>query len=190
MAKVSSFLVTAVLPATVALAACGSSQPPASPAGHAPGALAGTVHTAPQNTDGLLAEPTGRKLMSLKRIGWAYGTNDLLKYGSDGSVVIIQQYGGGGARVRRCMLKPAAFAQLRADLKRLPLGRPIHTKTPKRVTFYTPTPPQYTLQDGKRIESFTGDAMPADARPFVRLLQRTMSDDDASCRETFRTRSA
>jgi hypothetical protein len=136
------------------------------------------------------ARAGGRELMSLKRVGNFMGTSDLVKYGSDGSVVVIKMYGGGGSGVERCRLRDGELARLKADLRRLPLGPAPHTRARPRPTFYTAPAAQYTLMAGKDVETFTQDAMPRDARPFVRRLVRTLTGHVAACRTTYRTRRA
>ena len=39
--------------------------------------------------------------MRLKRVGDQMGTSDLVKYGADGSAVVIMAYGGGGEKIMR-----------------------------------------------------------------------------------------
>jgi hypothetical protein len=136
------------------------------------------------------ARVTGRELMSLKRVGNFMGTSDLVKYGSDGSVVIIKMYGGGGSGVERCRLHAGELTRLKRDLRRLPLGPAPHVRERPRPTFYTPPAPQYTLNDGNDVETFTQDAMPRDARPLVRRLVQTLSGQVATCHTTYRTRRA
>jgi hypothetical protein len=126
--------------------------------------------------------------MRLKRVGAVLGASDTVKYGSDGSAVVVQSYGGGGTRVRRCRLRPGELSRLRADLERLPLGPPVRSRTRRRSTFYTAPPAQYTLTDGRRVQTFTQTAMPRDARPLVRRLERTLSGAAAECRTTYATR--
>jgi hypothetical protein len=130
----------------------------------------------------------GRELMSLTRIGNFMGTSDLVKYGSDGSAVVVKLYGGGGSGVERCRLHAGELARLRRDLRRLPLDPAPHIRARSRPTFYTPPAPQYTLRAGDRVQSFTQDAMPRDARPLVRRLVRTLTGGVATCRWVFRTR--
>jgi hypothetical protein len=169
------------------LAACGAADdhPGA-------GSRARPVAHAPQANGRELwdARVSGQELMSLKRVGNFMGTSDLVKYGSDGSVVVIKMYGGGGSGVERCRLRGSELQRLKADLRRLPLDPPPHVRARPRPTFYTPPAPQYTLTDGDDVETFTQDAMPRDARPFVRRLVRTLSGHVASCRTTYRTRRA
>jgi hypothetical protein len=136
------------------------------------------------------ARISGRQLMSLKRVGNFMGTSDLVKYGSDGSVVVIKMYGGGGSGVERCRLRVGELHRLKADLRRLPLDPPPHVRARPRPTFYTPPSPQYTLTAGHDVETFTQDAMPRDAHPFVRRLVLTLTGHVAACRTTYRTRRA
>ncbi|MBI5105199.1 MAG: hypothetical protein HZB46_09500 [Solirubrobacterales bacterium] len=137
-------------------------------------------------------DPTvsGRELMSLKRLGLFYGTSDLVKYGSDGSVVVIKMYGGGGSGVERCHLRAGELQALRHDLRRMPLDPPPHRRERPRPTFYTPTTPQFLLTVGKYQETFTEDAAPRDARPLVRRLERTLNGRVAACRTVYRTKKA
>jgi hypothetical protein len=132
----------------------------------------------------------GRELMSLKRIGNFMGTSDLVKYGSDGSVVVVKLYGGGGSGIERCRLHAGELVRLRRDVRRLPLGPPPHVRERPRPTFYTPPAPQYVLTNGRDIETFTQDAMPRDARPLVRRLVRTLNGSVATCHTVYRTRRA
>jgi hypothetical protein len=132
----------------------------------------------------------GHELMTLKRIGNFFGTSDLVKYGSDGSVVVVKLYGGGGSGVERCRLKAGELARLHRDLRRMPLDPPPHVHERARPTFYTPPSPAYVLTKGNDIETFTQDAMPRDARPLVRRLQLTLNGRVATCTTMFRTRKA
>ena len=170
------------------LAACGSEghQSAAGPPAHA------TAPSREADAGRALwdAHVGGRELMSLKRIGNFMGTSDEVKYGSDGSVVIIKLYGGGGSGVERCRLHAGELAGLRRDLRRLPLDPAPRVRARPRPTFYTPPAPQYTLRDGNDMESFTQDAMPRDARPLVHRLERTLTGHVATCRTVYRTRRA
>jgi hypothetical protein len=112
----------------------------------------------------------------------------LVKYGSDGSAVVIMAYGGGGEKIMRCTLRDGELARLRDDLDALPLDRPKPRPEPKRPTFYTAPPVQYTLISGHRIQTFTQVEMPRDARPLVRRLEQTLNGRAARCRTTYRTR--
>jgi hypothetical protein len=116
------------------------------------------------------------------------GTSDLVKYGADGSVVVIMAYGGGGEKIMRCTLHAGELARMRKNLASLPLDKPKPAPEPPRQTFYTKPPTQYTLQAGRRIETFTENEMPRKALPFVRRLKGTLSGDAASCRLTYRSR--
>jgi hypothetical protein len=129
--------------------------------------------------------------MRLKRVGAQMGTSDLVKYGSDGSVVAILAYGGGGEKIMRCTLRAGELARLTRDLAKLPLDKPTPRPEPKRATFYTAPPAQYTLTAaGHRIQTFTQVEMPRDARPLVRRLERTLNGGAARCRTTYRSRRA
>src|SRR3954470_8549272 len=119
------------------LAACGSS------ADHPAGAPKHAASAAPTGR-WMDARPGGRELMSLQRIGNFMGTNDVVKYGSDGSAVIIKMYGGGGSGIERCRLRAGELTRLERDLRRLPLDPAPHTRERPRPTFYTPPAPQYT----------------------------------------------
>ena len=77
---------------------------------------------------------------------------------------------------------------MRKELAGLPLDKPQPAPEPPRQTFYTKPPTQYTLQAGRRIETFTENEMPRRARPFVRRLKGTLSGDAASCRLAYRSR--
>jgi hypothetical protein len=133
-------------------------------------------------------EVDGRELMRLKRVGDQMGTSDLVKYGADGSAVVIMAYGGGGEKIMRCMLHDGELARMRKNLAALPLDKPKPAPEPPRQTFYTKPPTQYTLQAGRRIETFTENEMPRKALPFVRRLKGTLSGDAASCRLAYRSR--
>ncbi len=133
-------------------------------------------------------EVDGRELMRLKRVGDQMGTSDLVKYGADGSAVVIMAYGGGGEKIMRCTLHDGELARMRRELAGLPLDKPKPAPEPPRQTFYTKPPTQYTLQAGRRIETFTENEMPRRARPFVRRLKGTLSGDAASCRLAYRSR--
>jgi hypothetical protein len=163
-----------------ALAACGDDHAAQRPA--QPPAAAGAQRWDPK--------AGGHELMTLKRIGNFFGTSDLVRYGSDGSVVVVKLYGGGGSGVERCRLHAGELARLERDLRRMPLDPPPHVRERPRPTFYTPPSPQYILTQGKRVETFTQDAMPRDARPLVRRLRLTLNGRVATCRTTFRTRKA
>jgi hypothetical protein len=133
-------------------------------------------------------EVHGRELMRLKRVGDQMGASDLVKYGADGSAVVIMAYGGGGEKIMRCRLHAGELARMRRELAALPLDKPKPAPEPPRQTFYTKPPTQYTLQAGRRIATFTENEMPRKARPFVRRLKGTLSGDAASCRLTYRSR--
>jgi hypothetical protein len=132
----------------------------------------------------------GREVLSLKRIGKFMGTSDLVKYGSDGSVVIVKLYGGGGSGIERCRLHSGELARLTRNVQRLPLDPPPHVRERPRPTFYTPPSPQYVLKNGRYIDTFTQDAMPRDARPLVRRLEWTLNGRVATCHTVYRTRRA
>jgi hypothetical protein len=127
--------------------------------------------------------------MTLKRVGAGYGTSDLVKYGSDGSVAVIKMYGGGGNLLERCRLRAGELARLKRDLRAMPLDPAPHVRERPRPTFYTPVAPQYTFTYGEELDTFTQDAMPADARPLVGRLVRTLDGRVAACREVVRTRA-
>jgi hypothetical protein len=133
-------------------------------------------------------EVHGRELMRLKRVGDQMGTSDLVKYGADGSAVVIMAYGGGGEKIMRCTLRAGELARMRRNLDALPLDKPKPRPEPPRQTFYTKPPTQYTLQAGRRIETFTENEMPRKALPFVRRLKGTLSGDAARCRLAYRSR--
>jgi hypothetical protein len=170
--------------AAMAIAGCGEDggTPPRPPA-----AAAATDADAAPAVD-LDPEVTGRELMRLKRVGAQMGTSDLVKYGADGSVVVVMAYGGGGEKIMRCRLRDGELARLRGDLRRLPLDPPPPQPEPERPTFYTAPPAQYTLTAGRHVETFTQVEMPRDARPLVRRLEGTLSGRAARCRTTYRTR--
>lgn len=132
--------------------------------------------------------PTGRQLLRLERSGHQMGAHDVVKFGSDRSAVVIQAYGGGGEVIKRCTLSAAAFAGLRADLARLPLG-PKHPRQKRPfVSMYIPRPAQYVLVAGATDTTFAHDTMPTDARPLVRLLEDTIYGHAARCATTYRSR--
>lgn len=135
-------------------------------------------------------EVSGRELLRLQRIGPEPGAHDLLKYGSDGSAVIVQAYGGGGERIRVCTLRPDRLDRLRTDLQALPLGPKRKAPRRKYVSIYTNSPARYTLVAGATHASFNDDTMPRDARPLVRLLEDTLYRGAAACRTTYRSRAS
>ena len=171
------------------LAACGS-EGDESASSPAAGAAAPAHREAAAGTRAWNPSVGGRELMSLKRVGNFIGTSDLVKYGSDGSVIVIKMYGGGGSGVERCRLRAGELHRLKRELRRLPLDPPPHVRERSRPTFYTPPAPQYTLVAGHDLETFTQDAMPRDARPLVRRLVRTLNGSVASCHTVYRTRRA
>jgi hypothetical protein len=182
----------------LALAACGGdgtagaghhADRPASTATARPAAAGGATTTATEPVD-LDPEVTGRELLRLQRIGPEPGAHDLLKYGSDGSAVIVQAYGGGGERIRVCTLRPDRLDRLRADLRALPLGPERKAPPRKYVSLYTNSPARYTLVAGATHASFNDDTMPRDARPLVRLLEDTLYRGAATCRTTYRSRAS
>lgn len=168
---------------TLALAACGGDDR-AAPTPPTP-ATPQSVAARPVDLD---PEVTGREVLRLQRIGPEPGAHDLLKYGSDGSAVIVQAYGGGGERIRVCTLRSGARRTLATRLAALPLGP--RRKAPKRayVSIYTNSPARYTLVADADHTSFTDDTMPRDARPLVRLLEDTLYRRAADCRTTYRSR--
>jgi hypothetical protein len=133
-------------------------------------------------------EVTGHELLRLQRIGPEPGAHDLLKYGSDGSAVIVQAYGGGGEVIRECTLRPGRLDGLRTKLRALPLGPERKAPRRKYVSIYTNSPARYVLVAGATHASFTDDTMPRDARPLVRLLEDTLYHRAADCRTTYRSR--
>ena len=132
----------------------------------------------------------GHELMRIKRIGESFGTSDVVKYGSDGSVVVIKMYGGGGSLIERCRLRAGELPRLERDVRRLPLGPAPKVKERPRPTFYTLPSPSYVLQEGGRLQTFTQDAMPRNARPLVRRLEGTLTGRVAHCVQAYRTRRA
>ncbi|WP_445150584.1 hypothetical protein [Baekduia sp. Peel2402] len=133
-------------------------------------------------------EVTGRELLRLQRSGAQMGANDIVKFGSDGSAVVIQAYGGGGEKIRRCVLRPGVLAGLRTRLAHLPLDRARPAPRRKFVSMYVPGPARYTLVAGRIDARFDHDTMPRDARPLVRLLEDTLYGRAADCRVTFRSK--
>jgi hypothetical protein len=172
-----------------ALAACGGDAADGTGSASAARPVAAGGHPASSVVD-WDAKVGGHELMSLKRIGNFMGTSDLVKYGSDGSVVIVKLYGGGGSGVHRCRLHAGELAKLRSDLRQMPLDPAPHVRERPRPTFYTSPSPQYILTEGKDIETFTQDAMPRDARPLVRRLRLTLDGSVATCHTVFRSRRA
>lgn len=133
---------------------------------------------------------TGRELLRLQRVGPEPGAHDLLKYGSDGSAVIVQAYGGGGERIRLCTLHATARRTLHERVRALPLG-PRHKAPPHEyVSIYANSPARYTLVSGTTHTSFNDDTMPRDARPIVRLLEDTLYGRAATCQTTYRSRAS
>lgn len=187
-AAVGATATAAVALGAIALAGCGDggavpraaiTTPPATPAAPTPGAR-------PVDLD---PDVTGRQLLWLQRTGAQAGANDIVKFGSDGSAVVIQAYGGGGEKIRRCTLQPAALRRLRAGLAGLPLGARRPAPEREFISMYVPTAARYTLVAPRaRHETFTDDTMPRDARPFVRLLEDTLYDRVANCRVTYRSK--
>ena len=175
-----AFLLVALVPVVAGCGGGGAAEPPPSVSSATSGATA-------QRWD---LDVTGRELMTLKRVGAGYGTSDVVKYGSDGSVAVIKMYGGGGNLLERCRLRAGELARLRHDLRALPLDPAPRVRERPRPTFYTPVPAQYTFTHDKRVETFTDDAMPADARPLVRRLVHTLDGRVATCRVVVRTRRA
>jgi hypothetical protein len=171
---------TGALLAAMTLAACGGDERTTARPMPAPTADARPVDLDP--------EVTGYEVLRLQRIGPEPGAHDLLKYGSDGSAVIVQAYGGGGERIRVCTLRPAARRALATRLAALPLGPKRRAPKRKYVSIYTNSPARYTLVAGAAHASFTDETMPRDARPLVRLLEDTLYHQAAACRTTYRSR--
>lgn len=167
-----------------ALAACGGGG---GAEGHGDRAVTSPTPATARPVD-LDPEVSGRELLRIQRIGPEPGAHDLLKYGSDGSAVIVQAYGGGGERIRECTLRPTARRTLHVEIQALPLGP--ERKAPPRqyVSIYTNSPARYVLVAGATHASFTDETMPRDARPLVRLLEDTLYHQAADCRTTYRSR--
>lgn len=135
-------------------------------------------------------EVTGRQLLRVERTGPEPGAHDLLKFGSDGSAVIVQAYGGGGERIRLCTLHGEARARLGDSLAALPLGPRRRARPRPYVSIYTNSPARYVLQAARTDASFSDETMPRDARPFVDLLEDTLYGHAADCRTTYRSRAS
>jgi len=179
-------IATAVAAGGGVLAGCGGGGGDAPPRATATLPAAAASSSRPVDLD---PDVTGRQLLWLQRSGAQAGANDIVKFGSDGSAVVIQAYGGGGEKIRRCTLEPGALRRLRAGLSDLPLGA--RRRAPKRrfVSIYVPGAARYTLVASRagRV-SFTDDTMPRDARPLVRLLEDTLYARAADCRVTYRSK--
>ncbi|HET6505147.1 MAG TPA: hypothetical protein VFG42_00030 [Baekduia sp.] len=178
-----------VATAALALAGCGGDAThPRATAAPTPTPAPPTTTTTAHLVVDLDPAVTGRELLRLQRTGPEPGAHDLLKYGSDGSAVIVQAYGGGGERIRECTLRAGVLSKLRRHLDGLPLG-PRH-RAPEReyVSIYANGPARYTLVAGRHDTSFTDDTMPSDARPFVKLLEDTLYGRAADCETTYRSR--
>jgi hypothetical protein len=130
---------------------------------------------------------SGPLLVEIKRLGSQGATSDTVTFGADGSAVVIQSYGGGGYRARRCRLSAAERDAVARDARRLPLDRAPHRKPRRAKSFYLP-PPTFTVIHAGQSESFTGDAMPADGRALARHLTRVLSGHEGRCRTTFAQR--
>jgi hypothetical protein len=178
--------------ATPALAACGGGggeghgdRAATSPASTPTPTTRASSSARPVDLD---PEVTGRELLRLQRSGPEPGAHDLLKYGSDGSAVIVQAYGGGGEVIRECTLRPGRLDGLRTKLRALPLGPRRKAPPRKFISIYTNSPARYVLVAGATHASFTDETMPRDARPLVRLLEDTLYHRAADCRTTYRSR--
>lgn len=181
----SRWATIAALLAPVALAACGGEERAAAP----PAPPTPTVGTTARPVD-LDPEVSGREVLRLQRVGPEPGAHDLLKYGSDGSAVIVQAYGGGGERIRLCTLSPRARRTLDAGLGALPLGPKRKAPPHEYISIYANSPARYTLVAGADHTSFTDETMPRDARPLVGLLEDTLYGRAAACRTTYRSRAS
>lgn len=178
-------MTVAALIATLALAACGGDDRTGAPTATPTSAVSTTAH--PVDLD---PEVTGREVLRLQRVGPEPGAHDLLKYGSDGSAVIVQAYGGGGERIRVCTLRPGARRTLDSSLDALPLGPKRKAPPHEYISIYTNSPARYTVVAGSRHTSFNDETMPRDARSLVRLLEDTLYGHAADCRTTYRSRAS
>jgi hypothetical protein len=191
--------VASALPATLAVAlalalpfaACGGGGGGATraAAGSSPASAPAPAPATSARPVDLDPDVTGREILRLERTGPEPGAHDLLKYGSDGSAVIVQAYGGGGERIRTCALRPGQLARLRAQLDAaLPLGPNRPDPPYHRISIYTNSAARYVLVAGATHASFNDDTMPRDARPLVRLGEDTLYGRAANCRTTYRSR--
>jgi hypothetical protein len=175
-----------LLPVLLALAGCagggGGGGGSADRAAAAPATTARAVDLDP--------EVTGRELLRVERTGPEPGAHDLVKFGSDGSAVIVKAYGGGGEVIRLCTLRTGVLGTLHRRLAVLPLG-PNRKAPPHRfISIYTNSPARYTLVAGRSDASFSDGTMPRDARPLVRLVEDTLHGHAADCRTTYRSRAS
>jgi hypothetical protein len=178
-------MAAAALLATAAMTpACGGGG-----GGDDPGRAASPAPAAAHPVD-LDPEVTGRELLRVERTGPEPGAHDLVKFGSDGSAVIVKAYGGGGEVIRRCTLRAGVLTTLHQRLAALPLGPNRKARPRPFISIYANSPARYTLVAGRTDASFSDDTMPRDARPLVRLLEDTLHGHAADCRTTYRSRAS
>jgi hypothetical protein len=121
----------------------------------------------------------------MERIGAAAaGTHEIVTVGRDGSATIVEPAGGAGYMSESCRLPRAQVSALARAVDGLPLHGRIVRHPFRGTTMYVPRP-AFVVEAGHDVETFSREAMPADAAPFVRHLDRIVTAREGRCEHTF-----
>ena len=169
-----------VCAAAALVAGCGGQR---APGGEDAGARA-SQPAAPAKRE-LVPRLTGPRLVRMERIGAAAaGTHEIVTVGRDGSATIVEPSGGAGYMSESCRLPRAQLSALVRAVHELPLHGRIIRHPFRGTTMYVPRP-TFIVEAGRHVESFSREAMPADAAPFVRHLDRIVTAREGRCEHTF-----